>query len=106
MKYPPECEPTLRVYGYDLTLHMISENALIIGKPNLLNLKMNEIFDAKVSFANGESCNVKGYVIFIKGEVGVIKLIKGIPFKQINSQQSWCRINYPMFDFRFKQVGI
>ncbi|MFA0158571.1 hypothetical protein [Vibrio sp. 10N.261.46.A3] len=102
MQFPTEAKPKVVAKSGERDVIVISENAIIVEAKGVPQYNIGASVGGEIYYPNGEKDLLQGYIVFIKGNQVIVKLLKGISLQRMNEQVLWVRKNFPYFDMKMK----
>ncbi len=91
LRYPPEAAPVMVIWGRAFRVIDVCEMGVRFLDPYGLSFREGSVVNAKLTFHNKECYLVSGSVAWTKGNQVALRLVRGIPSRQIQSEQSILR---------------
>jgi hypothetical protein len=91
VRYPSKLAPEIVIWARNFHVIDISEMGVRFSNPDKLEFPVGYVVRGVITFHDKESMQVSGSVAWAQGEDVALRLVKGIPFNRVLSEQALIR---------------
>jgi c-di-GMP-binding flagellar brake protein YcgR len=91
IRYPAKLAPEIVIWARNFRVVDISEMGVRFTNPDKLEFPIGYVVRGVITFYDKESLQVSGSVAWANGDDVALRLVKGIPFSRVLSEQAFLR---------------